>query len=261
MNMLGRSMQSVGGRRGRWLTIAIWIVVVAALNIGLPSANDLKDDTLGNFGPDQPSVQARHIIDKEFASDEGIPALLTWHRASGLTDSDLQDIQFLSQSIATNPLPYQDGSVPLHAMPIQALKQQVSDDGTTLVQPVLFDRSVGSDEMKAGLTELETRTDAAFPGEHPFRSPVDAADSLIVRATGPAGISVDATGLFKDADVTLLMTTVLLVLVFLLLIYRSPVLALIPLIAVGFAYGAVTPLLGWMAETAGSHMTPNRCRL
>lgn len=59
---------------------------------------------------------------------------------------------------------------------------------------------------------------------------------------------MDATGLFKDADVSLLIATVILVLVFLLLIYRSPILALIPLVAVGFAYGVTSPVLGLMAR-------------
>ncbi|SFI91431.1 putative drug exporter of the RND superfamily [Paenibacillus sp. UNC496MF] len=248
MNMLIRIAEAVGGRRGRWFTLAVWIAAVAALNVWLPSANDLKDDTLGNFGTKQPSVQAQQVIEKEFPADEGLPALLTWHRASGLTDADLRRIQSLSQDIAARPLPYQDGSAPLHALPLESLKRQVSADGTTLVQPVFFDRNAGSDEHQAGLDELRERTDAVFAGQHPFRTALDDAGAIAVRATGPVGISVDATGLFKDADVSLLLATVALVLVLLLLIYRSPVLALIPLIAVGFAYGAVTPLLGWMAK-------------
>ena len=62
------------------------------------------------------------------------------------------------------------------------------------------------------------------------------------------GIQIDATGLFENADVSLLIGTVLLVLVILLLIYRSPILALIPIVAVGFAYGVVGPILGAMAR-------------
>ena len=68
--------------------------------------------------------------------------------------------------------------------------------------------------------------------------------NLSVRLSGPVGISVDATDLFMGADVALLIATVLLVLILLLLIYRSPILALIPLIGVGFAYAVTSPLLG-----------------
>lgn len=38
----------------------------------------------------------------------------------------------------------------------------------------------------------------------------------------------------------------MLVLILLIVLYRSLLLAFIPLIGVGFAYGAVNPLLGWM---------------
>ena len=71
---------------------------------------------------------------------------------------------------------------------------------------------------------------------------------LHARFSGPAGISVDATSLFMQADVKLLIATVILILVLLVVIYRSPILAITPIIVVGIAYGAVSPLLGWFAE-------------
>ncbi|MBM7567457.1 MMPL family transporter [Paenibacillus sacheonensis] len=248
MKWLDRITLAIGGPKGRWLTLVLWIVAVAALNMLLPSSGDQKNDTLGNFGNDKPSVQAEQLIKEQFPADDGVPALLTWYRASGLSDTDLQGIQQLAKQITDDPLPYQLSAVPLHKMPLPVLKQQLSKDGTTFVQPILFDKSAGSDQLKEGLDELQKQTDTVFAGRHPFQAKLSGSSELAVRATGPVGISVDATGLFKDADVSLLIATVSLVLLFLLLIYRSPVLALIPLLAVGFAYGAVTPLLGWMAD-------------
>jgi RND superfamily putative drug exporter len=55
-----------------------------------------------------------------------------------------------------------------------------------------------------------------------------------VKVTGPAGIITDAAAIFGATDFTLLLTTVILVLL-LLAIYRSPLLALTPLVAVGVA--------------------------
>ncbi len=57
-----------------------------------------------------------------------------------------------------------------------------------------------------------------------------------------------STSLFEGADVSLLIATVLLVLILLLVIYRSPILAIIPLIGVGFAYGVLSPILGILAD-------------
>lgn len=83
--------------------------------------------------------------------------------------------------------------------------------------------------------------------ENPFNEELSK-DGLHIRFTGPVGIQTDATELFSQADITLLVTTVLLVLVLLIVLYRSPILAIVPLISVGIAYGLISPLLGFMAN-------------
>ena len=51
--------------------------------------------------------------------------------------------------------------------------------------------------------------------------------------TGFPGITADYNGAIKDADFKLLGATVVLVLLLLIAVYRSPMLALVPLIVVG----------------------------
>lgn len=51
--------------------------------------------------------------------------------------------------------------------------------------------------------------------------------------TGPAGIVADAYEMFTKADVVLMVSTVIVILVLLIVIYRSPLLALIPLVGAG----------------------------
>lgn len=71
---------------------------------------------------------------------------------------------------------------------------------------------------------------------------------LVARLTGPAGIAIDASGLFSGANLTLLVATTLLVLVLLVLIYRSPLLPWVPLVGVGFAYAVTSAILGALAR-------------
>lgn len=113
--------------------------------------------------------------------------------------------------------------------------------------PLFFNKDADSEQLKAGVEGLEEKTKAIF-GMNPFDTAIDTEGKLIARVTGPVGISIDANGLFSSADVSLLIATVVLVLVLLLLIYRSPVLAIIPIIAVGFAYMVTSPILGFMAD-------------
>src|SRR5699024_3166505 len=64
--------------------------------------------------------------------------------------------------------------------------------------------------------------------------------------TGPAGISADTISLFRNADFVLMIATVLLIFVILIIIYRSPLLAITPLIIAAIVYGLMDRILGMM---------------
>lgn len=76
-----------------------------------------------------------------------------------------------------------------------------------------------------------------------------------VRVTGPGGLITDVYQIFLNADVKLLVGTVILVLVLLLAIYRSPVLPFVPLLAVGFGYFVAGGILALVAEATGSTLS------
>ncbi len=235
----------ISGKSGRWIILAAWIVLALVLNLTLPQANSQEDEQAETFLNDTNSEEAARIIEEEFSDNSGLPALLTWYQEDGLTDEDLQSIQQFSADLqeadieAATVTPFQD-------IPLPALKEQLSDDGTTLVMPILFDNGTATDTVEAGLNKIQDTANDAFT-QNPFEQDLNSGD-LLVRATGPAGISVDAVGLFSQGDTTLLFGTVLIVLIFLLVIYRSPILALVPLIGVGFAYLVISPILGALGK-------------
>lgn len=236
----------VAGSKTKWITLLVWIAVVGVLTMLWPSVNSQVINNASNLPADSQSVQASVVAEREFPAGSGVPALLVWHREGGLSEEDLIHITAVYAQLEQQPLESQNFVPPLGQLPPQALAASLSEDRSTLVTPVLFDKSADADQLGESLDQMkqligtETGTDPAVAKQ-------DSGD-LSLRVTGPVGISVDATGLFKNADVSLLIATIILVLVFLLLIYRSPVLALIPLVAVGFAYGVTSPLLGLMAR-------------
>ncbi|MDF2926663.1 MAG: rane protein [Paenibacillaceae bacterium] len=237
----------VAGPRTKWITIILWLAAAVLLSAVLPSAKSQENNNAANLSSKTASVQAELLAAREFPNGSGIPALLVWHKTGGISEPELAGIQQLTKQLEEQPLPEQQMAAPLHNVPLPALKSQLSADGSTLVFPVMFHKEAGTEAFKESLALLQERT-AAVLGHNPFEEPADSGALLSARVTGPVGISVDAVGLFKNADVSLLLGTVVLVLVCLLLIYRSPILALIPLVAVGFAYITVNPLLGWMAS-------------
>jgi RND superfamily putative drug exporter len=60
---------------------------------------------------------------------------------------------------------------------------------------------------------------------------------MVTYVTGPEGFQVDLAGVFAGADFTLILATVVIVIVLLLVTYRSPVLWIVPLAVVGTADG------------------------
>lgn len=238
----------VAGKRSKWITLLVWVVVAVLLGVIWPAVGDRETNNAQDLDESKPSVQAAAVAGREFPGGQGLPALIVWHQAGGLTDRQIEQIQALTERLDQDPVEQQQAVVPLYQLPPQAVKGQLSEDGSTLVMPLFFNETADSDQLKEGIAGLERKTEDIF-GNNPFAVAVDDSNgAMSARVTGPVGISIDAIGLFASADVSLLIATVLLVLVLLLLIYRSPVLAIIPIIAVGFAYMVTSPILGFMAD-------------
>ena len=244
--LLEKISKRMTGKISRWVVIAAWLIVTIVLSLTLPPVGDHTKDNAANLPADADSVVADELMKEEFPNSLGIPALLTWHREGGLTDADLAEVQSLTKTLTETPLNQQSYVPPLHQVPLPALKGSVSEDGTTFVQPIFFEEDAETDVLAANLTDMQDIISGQV-NENPFEEKTDS-ENLSIRVTGPAGIAVDTTALFKGADFQLLLATVILVLVVLLLIYRSPLLAIIPLVGVSFAYAVTSPILGFMAD-------------
>ncbi|MDR6548895.1 MMPL family transporter [Paenibacillus qinlingensis] len=236
----------VAGRRSKWVTLAVWILLTGLLSVLLPNVNSQENNAARQLPTDSWSLEAAALMKEQFPSNEGVPALVVWYRGSGLTDQDLAAVQKVTKQLTDSPLAAQKGLPPLHQMPAPALKGMVSKDGKILVLPISFNEGTETEVLQEGMKQLEEITVSQL-GSDPFEANIDE-EGLHARITGPVGIQTDATALFKGADFTLLLATVLLVLVLLILLYRSPILAIIPLVGVGFAYGVISPILGFMAK-------------
>lgn len=234
----------VSSKKGRFITLAFWVLLVVVLSFAWPQINSIESESGENLPETAMSEQAAAIIKEQFPNDAGTPLLLVWHREKGLTTEDFITIQALYGELKENPLDKQSLIPPYDVMPPQALQATASENGTTLVTPIFFDKGAATDALQESLDQLTKIMDT-------LDVPIDkdlTNDTLNVRYSGPVGIATDAVSLFSQADVKLLIATVVLVLVLLIIIYRSPLLAIIPLIVVGLAYGIVSPALGFFAQ-------------
>ena len=236
----------VANTKTRWATLFIWVLLIGIFSYIWPQVNDRETSDTQLLPEDMMSVEAGKITNEEFSNDAGTPLLLVWHRDGGLNNSDYEMIQSLYQNLNDEPVNHQTFIPPFQDAPVEALRGSASEDGKALTTPVFFDDTAATKELQAALDQLEVKIKDAF-GSEVLKSDIDES-GLHVRFSGPIGIQTDTVSLFSNADFTLLIATVLIVFILLILLYRSPILALVPLVAVGIAYGIISPLLGFFAD-------------
>lgn len=227
---------AVTGRWGRWITLAVWIVAAGVLSTIAPKLADYYDR--GGFGiGDQESVRASRVLTEAFPNARGVPAIIVVYNPAGLGPGDEAAAKQISDWLTGGSKPAGIEAVVSPFTVPQARGQLTSADGTTMELVVALGGGLADNERTETVKAIRAYTDG-----------LDGQAGRQVKVTGPAGIITDAAAIFGETDLPLLLTTVGLVLVLLLAIYRSPLLALTPLIAVGVATAVVNPLLAYAAK-------------
>lgn len=229
----------VSTKRGMWITIILWLVAMTALSMG-PTLNDYKVANFQSLPDVAQSIIADQKLKEYFPNDQGTPGILVFHNADGeITSADVQEI--LSAITAAN-IDGIDSIVDISQLPPQALEGFYSENNTAMIVPMSLEAGLGSADFSAiNDRALEIGNGIADGG-------------LKFYITGPAGIAGDTVKLFEEADFVLLIATVLIILVLLIVIYRSPLLAIIPLLATGIVYQVVNQTLAFMGA-AGLELT------
>jgi putative drug exporter of the RND superfamily len=231
---------AVTGPRGRWVTIAVWVALAVAGFVGRSHIGDVTAAGQTSFLPKgAESTRALQALDESTSGGSGgakteeVPAVVVFDRPGGLTKDDLQAIGEIGEGL--NELKIV-GATPI-VDPFSA------DDGRPLGDVARYARGIGpiSRDGEAALVVLALNAadrGAIRSGVAKIREylAAHAVPGLSAYVTGPAGIAADLDQVANEAGTTLLIATLTLVLVLLLLVYRAPPLALLPLIAVGAAY-------------------------
>ncbi|WP_404332484.1 MMPL family transporter [Mesobacillus maritimus] len=221
---------AVATKKGMWITLAAWLVVTMLLAMFAPSVKDYEVSSLDSIPEEANSVIAQTKVDEYFKDNEGIPGILVFQAKEGEVQFD--ELVSLFAQIEAEEIEGVEQVVPLSALPPQATAGFFSDDKQTAVIPLNFNDSLETKEIKNSKEQIVKL--------------VEESSDLSLYVTGPAGIATDTLDLFSRADLVLIFSTVGLILVLLIVIYRSPLLALIPLLAAAFVYEVVMQTLGLM---------------
>lgn len=203
-------MDSQSGRR--WVRpligLLLTLVWIAVAGLGGPYFGRISEVTTGDQSSYLPSsAESTHVQERltDFYGDETIPAVVVAERAGGLTTEDLAWLAAQPAQLPEKVEAVSGGVSP--AIP--------SEDG---VAAQMFVPLSADAEVKAAVGGLR----AALQG-----APAD----LRVYVTGAAGLSADLRSGFAGVDGLLLVVAVIAVFIILVIVYRSPLLPIMVLLA------------------------------
>jgi putative drug exporter of the RND superfamily len=221
---LARLAGVVCGRRSKFIVVGLWILIMAVTG---PFAGKLtgaeKNDASAYLPSSAESTQELNA-EAAFQSKNLNPAVVVYVRSSGITAADLSKADADARHFAT-----------LSAVQGRVSKPTVSKDHTAI--ETVIGANLGYNADIGGFINGVKATAAGVPG-------------LATYVAGPAANAADEVKIFKGIDSTLLYATLAVVVVLLLLTYRSPVLWLLPILSAGVALTAAEAVIYWLTQHA-----------
>jgi putative drug exporter of the RND superfamily len=209
MSKLGKIAEIPAGSWTKWLVVGFWVVVVAVL---YPLSAKLMGAEKNNASAWLPaSAESVKVLDvqQRFQSPNDYPGVVVYYRASGLTAADRAKAAADARGFAG-----------LHGVvPGQVTGPIPSADGKAM--QTLVTVNVGKQGWNGAITPVGSMRAIARAG----------ANGLTTHVTGPLGYAADNAKVYKGVTGTLLYAALAVVIVILLISYRSPVLWLLPVIS------------------------------
>jgi RND superfamily putative drug exporter len=221
----------VTSRRGAIVVVLAWIAAAIAGYFGHARLPEVTAGNPASFLPrHSQSTQAVQQMGSGFAGGVDVPAMVVFSRSDDglLTPADRAAIGRYGDAVDALGL---RGATPA----LDPLLSSGQEDVLGTVGLVSRDR-------RAALIPIGLNADvggAITGGVHRLRALLAQSDlpaGLEAHVTGPAGLAVDLEQSADSAGRTLLFVTTGLVLLLLLVVYRAPLVALVPLVSVACAY-------------------------
>jgi putative drug exporter of the RND superfamily len=196
------------GRRTKYVVLVFWVIVIGltgSLAGKLMGAE--KNDASAYLPASAESTQELNLQSK-FVVKNLNPAVVVYTRPSGLTPADLRKAAADARRFAALPQVHGRVTGPIPSADRQAMQTIVGS-------------SLGfNSDIEGFINNLKATAARGDPG-------------LTVHIAGPAASAADQVKIFKGIDSTLLYATLAVIIVLLLLTYRSPILWILPIISAG----------------------------
>ena len=223
--------------------VAGWLILTAFMVIQAPLLSQVGVTDQSQFLPQQTeSVYARNLLNEKFGttSNTSSSGLIVVFNANGLNEQDMNQARSLRDWLISSNGPALISNV-VSIYDSEALRSSlVSADNTTMMMSIGFTTPV-LDALKPTIQEIRDKF-ATYPGTSFY-------------FTGSVGFLHD---LFESVQRSIDKTTyvtIILVIILLLIIFRSPIAALVPLLAIGMSFLITRGVIGFMGQAGISFST------
>jgi RND superfamily putative drug exporter len=213
----------------KWLVVGFWVVVVA---VAYPLSGKLMGAEKNNASAWLPAnAESTRVLDVQahFQSPNTYPGVIVYERASGLTAADRAKAAADARRFAGLP----------GVVPGQVTGPIPSADGRAMQTVVQV--NLGTKGWNGAVKVVDSMRAITQSG----------ANGLASHVTGPLGNAADNSKVYKGIQSTLLYAALAVVIVILLITYRSPVLWLLPVISSGVALITAQAVVYLLAAHAG----------
>ncbi|QDV73028.1 MMPL family transporter [Botrimarina mediterranea] len=241
--MFAERIAALINRHWMWLLIG-WVVLAVGLKLVAPTWDSIaKDGDLEYLPANVPSLRGERLLQESFPNEKAHSqvSLVLSRDGEQLTADDRRFGLLLAEAIRN------DEELPL---------VDVWDETTQVVGDMLLANegkaSMVVARLTSGLMDVGNvrllRQMEQLIAEHEDKRP----EGLVVDLTGSAMIGGDMRASIAESLASTEMTTVLLVLGCLIVIYRAPVLVLIPLATIGVSLSVATDTVALLAQNFGA---------
>jgi RND superfamily putative drug exporter len=220
--------------RNRWWVIGVWVIAAVAITAFAPKLSEVTSTDQTSFLPGKyESVQAQKIGEKAFPQSKDDTEILLVKRQDGkpLTASDHTAIQALVSNLQNAHIK--------KVVAVHTSEQVVSKDGTAqMVQISVKGQATGGSEDVAFVKDLRAHAKTYTRDTE-----------LTTGLTGNIANNADSNSQFENTTKIVTMATFALIIILPGIIFRSPVAALAPAIAVGLVFSLAQSIIAILAKT------------
>lgn len=232
-----RNLGDLATRRFVWVIVA-WVIVAGIVQSVAPALRDVATyDETAFLTADAESIRAVDVLAENWPEDEfGNSAAIIVNREAGLRPADLAYLDSLEAWLRSPRAPkVVRGTQSARTRP-ELREVLQSKDGSTTILLVQFTTPPFEPPTDEAVVDIRDHIAATKPHD------------LGVHVSGNAGVAADQSNTIqKSIDRTTFITLILVVLI-LLWVYRSPVTVAVPLITIGVAFVVSQGLVALLAQ-------------